>query len=75
MRQARRSGNYANCRDSMRYASSLGPEFLVKGKLICATTDSGEVGLVKIRERGNEPTGYLVFDLTVYQGVPPTPGD
>ncbi|TYK49194.1 serine/threonine-protein kinase [Actinomadura decatromicini] len=69
------SGNYENCHDSTRYTNQLGSEYLIKNKLICATTDSGLIGLIKIKERGDDPSEYVTFDLTVYQGTPPTPGE
>ncbi|WP_245679252.1 serine/threonine-protein kinase [Actinomadura hibisca] len=69
------AGTYEACRDNTRYARSLGSEYLVKGKLICATSSSGLIGLVKVLGRGDEPDDYLTIELTVWQGVPPTPGD
>jgi serine/threonine protein kinase len=67
------NGTFEACRDNTRYTDALGPEYLVKGKLICVTTESGLIGLVKVRKTGTQPSNYLVFDLTVWQGVPPTP--
>jgi serine/threonine protein kinase len=70
-------GNYVNCRDSTRYTARIGAEFLIKGQLICVTTVSGLVGVIKIKEVGDYiyfHRPYIMFDLAVYQGVPPTPG-
>ncbi|POM27580.1 Serine/threonine-protein kinase AfsK [Actinomadura rubteroloni] len=67
-------GGYEACRDNTRYADYLGDDYLVKGKRICVTTESGLVGLVEVRGTGDKPSAYLAFDLTVWQGVPPTPG-
>ncbi|MQY03807.1 serine/threonine-protein kinase [Actinomadura macrotermitis] len=68
-------GNYEACRDNTRYTAYLGPEYLIKGKLICVTTESGLTGLVRLTGRDDSPSLYLTFDLTVWQGVPPTPGN
>lgn len=68
------AGSYEACRDNTRYTDQLDQEYMVKGKMICVYTDSGIVGLMKITGMGTQPSDYLALDLTVWQGVPPTPG-
>ncbi|MEV4255060.1 serine/threonine protein kinase, partial [Spirillospora sp. NPDC049652] len=69
------AGSYEACRDNTRYTDRLDGNYMVKGKMICVYTDSGFVGLVRITGTGDKPTDYLTLDLTVWQGVPPTPGE
>jgi serine/threonine kinase PknH len=65
-----KAGSYETCRDDTQYTNFLG-DGVRKGELICVTTDTGVIGLIKVTAVEDDPSDYVGLDLTVWQGPAP----